>query len=75
MAHINISEGDFETVAGAALDAKYHGDLGQARKLDKIARKINAALSRSKVPFGGKAGPATETFTWRDVPSTIGDEG
>jgi hypothetical protein len=75
MASINISEDDFVCVAAAANDALKRGDVEDAAALDKIARKINAALSNSNVHLtvlrrmtgrSGAAGP-----TWRDMPSTL----
>lgn len=68
MAIINISEQDFETVASAAFDAQRAGQRDLAVKLDKIARKINAALSNAKYPsiMGRK-----HDFGWKDVPSTL----
>lgn len=74
MAQINISEKDFTTVADAAHEAKDSGDDESAAKLDKIARKINAALSKNAEGaricriYGG--GPPTP-LTWRDVPSVF----
>jgi hypothetical protein len=68
VAIINISEQDFESVASAAFDAQRKGDRELAVKLDKIARKISAALSKAKYPsiMGRK-----HDFGWRDVPSTL----
>jgi hypothetical protein len=73
MASINISEEDFMVVASAAMGARDDGDIEQARKLDKIARKINAALTAAgpyaKVSrmMGGNQKPVR----WQDMPSTL----
>lgn len=45
MPAIIVSEEDLEAVAGAALEAESIGDIQEARALDKLAQKINAALS------------------------------
>lgn len=47
MPSINISQEDFAAVAGAAMDAMNRGDDTAAHRLDKVARKISAALSDS----------------------------
>ena len=74
MASINISEADFCSVAGAARDARDRGDMIEARALDKIARKINAALSHT-APMARLAraasGQRCSTVSWKDVPSTL----
>ncbi len=76
MASINISEDDFTTVAMAANDAKFNGDMEAARALDKIARKINAALTGAEpilkrtALITGKRAPVR----WQDMPSTIGED-
>lgn len=77
MASINISEDDFVSVAHAANIANERGDDVQAKALDKIARKINAALTNSNssleslrraAGMGRGRGPS-----WQDMPSTIID--
>jgi hypothetical protein len=77
MPSINIGEDDFVITAMAANDAKASGDLDQARKLDKIARKMNAALTAAEPTIkaaswigGGKRAPVR----WQDMPSTIGED-
>lgn len=71
MASINISEEDFAAVAWAARDAKRDCLDEVAGKLDKIARKMNAALTNARVsalsPFGARARP----ITWEEMPSTF----
>jgi hypothetical protein len=70
VASINISEGDFNAIAGAALDARDAGKMIEARALDKIARKINAALSSARYK-AVKFGSGSKPIRWWDVPSTI----
>lgn len=77
MASIVISEEDFMVVAGAARDAQQAGNMEEALALDKVARKMNAALSRdsatakiARYASGGKSTP----FSWKDVPSTLDPE-
>lgn len=45
---VEVSDEDFEAVAGAALEAASIGDMDEARALDKLARKIKAVLSRDQ---------------------------
>lgn len=72
MANINVSEADFQALAEAAEQAQRLGDRNAAEALDKIARKMNAALSNASV-----SGPMVrfarehKKLTWRDVPSTL----
>ena len=71
MPSINISEADFGAVAGAALDAEAAGRMDDARALDKIARKINAALTaRTTLPFAYLTGHR-KPVRWQDMPSTL----
>lgn len=74
MPTINVREADFEAVAGAAMDAKAAGNIEQARELDRIARKINLALSNQTVrDFSPMNMGENRGKTWRDMPSTIGE--
>jgi hypothetical protein len=76
MASINVSEDDFDAVAGAAMDAKARGDMDDARRLDKIARKINAALTGAtpeRRSTAWVAGCQRRAMRWQDMPSTIGE--
>lgn len=73
MPSINIGEDDFTAVAMAAMNAKSEGDMGQARALDKVARKINAALTAQTTrPFAYLTG-SRRPVRWQDMPSTIGE--
>lgn len=72
MASISISEDDFLTLAMAAGEAKDAGDMELARKLDKMARKVNAALSSSHLS-SLTAVRVTGKPSWQDMPSLIGD--
>lgn len=74
MPQINVSEADFDAVAGAAMDAEERGDIEAAKALDKLARKINATLSAATVirAFGGTTfGPRFSRSKWQDMPSTL----
>ena len=75
MASINISEDDFSAVAGAARDAAKRGDVTEAAALDKIARKINAALSNSgwARKMSRSMGGTGTALNWTDVPSTLAE--
>ena len=73
MAKINVGEADFYVVANAALGAVAHGDKQSATVLDKLARKINAALvnakhgRRARQMLGGEYRP----MTWQEAPSVL----
>lgn len=74
MASINISEGDFATLADAANNAKRRGDADAAKELDKLARKANAALTNAagaRRRFAG--GPSVGGIKWTQVPSCLID--
>ena len=73
MARINVSEDDFSTVATAARAAMDAGDLEEAGALDKIARKINAALtgSRDSLHIGQMIGMPKPVVRWQDMPSVL----
>lgn len=74
MPSINISEDDFTAVAMAAMDAKSDGDMDKARALDKIARKINAALtSAGTLQISKIHGMPRQSVSWQDMPSCIGE--
>ena len=76
MASINISEDDFNVLAAAANDANARGDQEQADALDKIARKVNAALSKNQwaTSVVRLVGVAPKPLSWRDMPSTLVDQ-
>ena len=48
MPAVEVSNEDFEAVAGAALEAASIGDMDEARTLVKLAKKIKTALSREQ---------------------------
>jgi hypothetical protein len=68
MPTINVSQADFEAVAGAAWEAKFNHKEDAAAALDKIARKINCALSAQ--PYDPRIGNVGR-LTWRDMPGTF----
>lgn len=73
-ASISISEDDFMAIALAANAAQRAGDDDEAAKLDKIARKINAALSTESTKSLRWLGSGQrERASWRDMPSTLVD--
>ena len=69
----NVSEDDFSTVATAANAAMDAGDSEEAHALDKIARKINAALtgSRDSLHIGRMMGMQKPVVRWQDMPSVL----
>lgn len=68
-AAVPMTEEDFNTLACAAMDAADLGDEETAKALDKLARKLSAALTNEKMrAVGGK------TLKWRDVPTVIGEK-
>jgi len=73
MSTINVSEEDFSTVAEAACNARDDGNAEAAQALDKIARKINAALtaSRYSLSLGRMMGLPRHTVRWEDMPSVL----
>lgn len=72
MASINISEADFETLANAADEANQKGDMAAAISLDKLARKVNAALANAGMnPYVLAGARKPKPITWQEVPSTL----
>lgn len=74
MSHVNVGEDDFDAVANAARDALARGDRRDAERLDKLARKINAALGAGSTRRA--MGPWIRSMqapplTWREVPSVL----
>ena len=67
----SVSEDDFNVVASAACDAFDQGDMEAAHKLDKLARKINAVLSRAAVPILARQAAGATYLGWRDMPSVL----
>lgn len=74
MAHINIGEADFLVLARAAREAQRGGNADQAAALDKLARKVNAALAgqnperAARKRAGLLVAPA---IRWQDTPSIL----
>lgn len=70
MPTVNISQADFEAAANGAWECFSRGKMQEAAALDKLARKINAALSASSIrgPAGLKR---RERINWQDVPSVL----
>lgn len=73
MASINISDADFGTIFTAAHAARDVGDEDQAVALDKIARKINAALTAGtpEAKIAGFMSGRRSVVRWQDMPSVF----
>lgn len=72
MPSVNVSEADFTAVATGAMAAKDSGDMDTARSLDKLARKINLALSSDNASAKvARMMGADVKRTWRDMPSVF----
>lgn len=71
MASIHITEEDFLLVGSSARTAKDDGDEKAASELDKLARKMNAALTNEKYVVVRRATGSNKSLTWEDVPSTL----
>ena len=76
MASIGVTEDDFFALAEAANQAHQARRFNDAKTLDKLARKVNAALAHANPVIAGprKRGVhsgAPPKLRWQDVPSTI----
>lgn len=73
MASINISEDDFGAIFNAAHRALDAGAFDEARALDKIGRKINAALSHNNpsARIARMAGARGKQASWEEQPSVF----
>lgn len=76
MASINVTEDDFFALASAANQAHRARRFEDAKNLDRLARKANAALAHANPVIAGprKSGVhsgAPPKLRWQDVPSTI----
>ena len=76
MASISVTEDDFIALATAANCAHQAGRFEEAKSLDKLARKANAALAHSAPILSGPRrkgvhSGAPPKLRWQDVPSTI----
>lgn len=70
MPTINVTEEEFRSVAMAANAASQRGIPHVASTLDRLARKINAALANAstrELPFRSEAA----RLKWTDVPSVL----
>lgn len=75
MANVNVSEADFAAVGAGAWAAKRAGDEEAAAALDKLARKINAALTYNNPTLTaiGRGGFQRQAVRWQDMPSVFDD--
>lgn len=76
MASISVTEDDFIALATAANCAHQSRRFEEAKSLDKLARKANAALANSTLILSGPRrkgvhSGAPPNLRWQDVPSTI----
>jgi hypothetical protein len=72
MPSISITDADFSTLACAAQDAQDRGDEAAAKALDRLARKMNAALSSSTAAqAAGMFSNKSRKVSWRQMPSTL----
>lgn len=70
---MTVTEQDFDDLAFAAYAAQDRGDTDRAQRLDVLARKANADLTRASFP------PDLKTFArshshpvrWQDMPSVF----
>ena len=70
MAAISVKESDFAVLASAAMEAKDREDLVEAVALDILARRVNAAISNSKlVRLPGM--PDVPGLKWSEVKSIL----
>lgn len=75
MARITVSESDFIALSLAAFEAHKRGDKEESAALDKLARRMNAALSKGiEVKALGAAKNAIAP-DWRRMPSTLSGNG
>ena len=70
MASLSVSQKTFELIASAAITCYENKEFEEAHGLDKVARRINAALSNESInhPFGLRKG---QGLKWQDVPSVL----
>lgn len=73
MPSINVSEADYATLYAAAHDAQDSGDIGQAEALDKLARKVSAALTTATtgMRLAAVLSGSRKPLRWTDVPSVF----
>jgi hypothetical protein len=69
-ATVNVSEKEFDAVAGAVIAAYRAGRHDDVAILDKLARKINASLSHAQFNLAPGLRMASKR-TWKDVPSVL----
>jgi aspartate/tyrosine/aromatic aminotransferase len=71
MPTISITEKDFAVLANAAVEAFMNGDKEDAEALDKIARKMNAALSSGTASKAAGIFSRSRNVSWKEMPSTL----
>lgn len=69
---MSYSEQDFSDLSEAAYFAQESGDAELAKRLDTLARKANADLSRQHVlPYVKFGSGSRKKIRWQDMPSTL----
>ena len=66
-ASTNVTELEFNAVASAAVTAYYRGEYENAKALDKLARKINVALTNNKYRGMHSFSDKNSKLTWQQV--------
>lgn len=51
MASVNITEKEYQALFGVVIDLQERGETEDAAALDKLAQKMNTALSRGRMPI------------------------
>lgn len=75
MARITVSESDFVALSIAAHEAHKRGDKDESAALDKLARRMNAALSKGIAVKAIGAAKNAIAPDWRRMPSTLSGKG
>ena len=73
MASISVTESDFSVLAFAAQAAREAGYEADAKRLDTLARKVNAALTgdNPSLKAAGRVGLPRRAIRWQEMPSTL----
>jgi hypothetical protein len=71
MGQLNVKEQDFADLQEAANNAYDSGDHELAERLDVLARKANAALTRDRMDGYDRISGVHEKVSWKDMPSCL----
>lgn len=74
MALMGVAENDFELLSRCAIDAERRGAQDDAVALDRLARRVCAALTVSQSPAERLlvSGRDATARTWQEVPTLLG---